>query len=116
MPRAVWNGAVLAESKKHELVEGNVYFPPESLNREYFKENDRHSTCPWKGVANYYDLEVDGEVNKGAAWTYPDPSKAASNIKNYVAFWGGVKVETLPGEDAPGVGGFLETVKQLFGL
>ncbi len=93
MPKAIWNGAVLAESDKTEMVEGNHYFPPNTVNREYFQENATHTTCPWKGVASYYDVVVDGKVNSGAAWFYPDPKPAASNIKNYVAFWRGVVVE-----------------------
>ena len=93
MPRAVWNGAVLAESNETEVVEGNHYFPPESINSGFFTESDSHSRCYWKGVASYYDVVVDGETNRGAAWYYPDPSDAASNIKGYVAFWRGVRVE-----------------------
>lgn len=94
MPKAVWNGTVLAESDETVVVEGNHYFPPESINRDYFKESDRHTRCFWKGKASYYDVVVDGEVNRDAAWYYPEPSKAASEIKDYVAFWGGVKVES----------------------
>jgi len=93
MPKATWNGAVLAESDQCEVVEGNQYFPPDAIRSEYFKESSRKSNCPWKGMANYYDIEVDGQINGGAAWRYPDPKPAASNIKNYVAFWRGVKVE-----------------------
>ncbi len=93
MPKAIWNGAILAESDKTEVVEGNHYFPPDAINWEYFKDNATHTTCPWKGVASYYDVVVNGKVNSGAAWYYPDPKPAASNIKNYVAFWRGVVVE-----------------------
>lgn len=93
MPKAIWNGAVLAESDKTEIVEGNHYFPPNTINRTYFRENATHTTCPWKGVASYYDVVVDGKVNAGAAWYYPDPKPAASNIKDHVAFWRGVVVE-----------------------
>ena len=89
------NGAVLAVSDQTRVVEGNHYFPPDSINREYFAENNRHTTCPWKGVASYYDIEVDGEMNNSAAWFYPDPSKAADQIRNYVAFWNGVKVQAV---------------------
>lgn len=93
MARAIWNDQVLAESETFETVEGNVYFPPESINREFFRESDQKTTCPWKGVASYYDVVVDGQVNGGAAWYYPAPSEAASHIKNHVAFWKGVRVE-----------------------
>ena len=92
--RASWNGKVLAESDSVEIVEGNVYFPPGSINREYFKESNTHTTCPWKGLANYYTLEVDGKQNEDAAWYYPSPKEAAKQITGYVAFWKGVKVES----------------------
>lgn len=93
MARAIWNGEVLAESDTIELVEGNVYFPPDSIHREYFKDSDTHTTCFWKGVASYYHVEVDGETNVDAAWYYPETKPAADNIKGYVAFWRGVEVE-----------------------
>ncbi|MBF2078592.1 MAG: DUF427 domain-containing protein [Synechococcales cyanobacterium T60_A2020_003] len=93
MPKAMWNGAVLAESDRCEVVEGNHYFPPESLNMEYFKPSDTHTTCGWKGVASYYTVEVDGKANKDAAWYYPEPKDAAKAIKGYVAFWRGVTVQ-----------------------
>jgi uncharacterized protein (DUF427 family) len=93
MAIAKWNGVVLAESDRYELVEGNVYFPPDSLNREYFRESDHSTTCPWKGKANYFDIEVDGQANDRAAWYYPEPSDAARQIKDHVAFWKGVSVE-----------------------
>jgi uncharacterized protein (DUF427 family) len=95
MAKATWNGVVLAEAPDSavETVEGNVYFPPHSLNLEYLKESDRTSVCPWKGKARYYDLEVDGKRNTGAAWYYPNPSVAAAKLKDYVAFWKGVEVE-----------------------
>ncbi|MFQ5612060.1 MAG: DUF427 domain-containing protein [Anaerolineae bacterium] len=92
MPKAIWNGAVLAESDETIVVEGNHYFPPDSINREYFRQNERHTVCPWKGTASYYDVEVDGKVNRSAAWYYPSPKSAAKNIKGYIAFWNGVKV------------------------
>ena len=92
--RALWNGKVLAESQSVEIVEGNVYFPPDSINREYFKESNTHTTCPWKGLANYYTLEVDGKQNEDAAWYYPSPKEAANHITGYVAFWKGVTVES----------------------
>jgi uncharacterized protein (DUF427 family) len=93
MPRAIWNGAVLAESDKCEVVEGNQYFPADSINKQYFKESSTHTTCPWKGVASYYTIEVDGQQNQDAAWYYPTAKDKAKNIEGYVAFWRGVKVE-----------------------
>lgn len=93
MAKASWNGAVLAESDRFEMVEGNVYFPPESLARGSVRESGTHTECSWKGTASYYDVIVDGKVNKDAVWYYPDPKPAASNIKGYVAFWKGVTVE-----------------------
>jgi uncharacterized protein (DUF427 family) len=91
--KAIWNGAVLAESDDTIVVEGNHYFPAGAINSEFFQESRTHTTCPWKGQASYYDLTVNGEVNKDAAWYYPEPKDAAANIKNRVAFWKGVKVE-----------------------
>ena len=93
MAKAIWNGAVLAESDNCEIVEGNYYFPPDAINKEYFKESNTHTTCPWKGVASYYTIEVNGEKNKDAAWYYPEPKEKAKNIQDYIAFWRGVKVE-----------------------
>ncbi len=93
MPKAMWNGKILAESNDTIEIEGNQYFPPDSVNREYLTNSDTHSTCPWKGEANYYNVEVDGEVNKNAAWYYPEPKDAAAEIKGYVAFWRDVVVE-----------------------
>lgn len=93
MPRALWNGKVIAESDRFETVEGNVYFPPETIKREFFKPSDTHTVCPWKGTASYYTVDVDGKVNKDAAWYYPETKEAANNIKGYVAFWRGVTVE-----------------------
>ncbi len=93
MAKAVWNGTILAESDEFETVEGNIYFPPDSINHEYLKQSDHHTTCPWKGVASYYSIEVDGATNENAAWCYPEPSDAAKNIKDYVAFWKGVEVQ-----------------------
>ena len=93
MAKAIWNGAVLAESDRGEVVEGNYYFPPDSINREYFKESSTHTSCPWKGMASYYSIEVDGQVNKDAAWSYPTTKDAAKKIEGYVAFWRGVQVE-----------------------
>ena len=94
MPKAIWNGVVLAESDRCEVVEGNQYFPPDAVKREHLKPSATHTTCPWKGVASYYDVLVDGETNRDAAWYYPEPKEAARNIKGYVAFWRGVKVES----------------------
>ena len=91
--KAIWNGAILAESEQTIVVEGNHYFPPTAIRREYFKDSSAHTTCPWKGVARYYDVVVDSQVNAGAAWYYPDPKDAAKEIKGYIAFWRGVKVE-----------------------
>jgi uncharacterized protein (DUF427 family) len=93
MPRAVWNGVVVAQSDDTVVVEGNHYFPRDAIEERFFVASDAHTVCPWKGVANYYDIVVDGAVNPGAAWYYPSPSPAASDIKDYVAFWRGVKVE-----------------------
>jgi uncharacterized protein (DUF427 family) len=92
MARAEWNGAVLAESDTFEIVEGNVYFPPSSLKQERFTKSDTHTVCPWKGTASYYDVVVGGQVNKDAAWFYPEPKEKAQNIKGHVAFWRGVQV------------------------
>jgi len=91
--KATWNDVELATSDKTVVVEGNHYFPPETVNRDYFRESSKHTTCPWKGEASYYDLVVAGQVNKDAAWYYPEPKAAAAQIKNHVAFWRGVKVE-----------------------
>jgi uncharacterized protein (DUF427 family) len=93
MITAVWNGATIAESDKTVVVEGNRYFPPDSVRREYLRPSMTTSHCPWKGIARYYSLVVDGETNEDAAWYYPEPSAAAANIKEYVAFWHGVKVQ-----------------------
>ncbi|MFN3679858.1 MAG: DUF427 domain-containing protein [Thermosynechococcus sp.] len=92
MAKAVWKGVTLAESDRYEVVEGNVYFPPEALNLAYFQPSDTHTVCGWKGTASYYHVVVNGEVNRDAAWYYPDPKPAAANIKGYVAFWRGVQV------------------------
>lgn len=94
MVKAVWNGKVLAESGHTEIVEGNHYFPADAVHKEYFRPSETHSTCPWKGVASYYSIEVDGETNADAAWYYPDPKPAARNIAGRVAFWKGVRIET----------------------
>ena len=93
MPKAIWNDVVLAESDRCEIVDGNQYFPADSLNMEYFKLSNTHTTCGWKGVASYYSVEVKGETNQDAAWYYPEPKDAAKQIKGHVAFWRGVKVQ-----------------------
>ena len=92
MPTARWKGHVLAESDTFEEVEGNVYFPPASLKKEFFESSDKKTFCGWKGEASYYTVVVDGERNEDAAWFYPEPKSAASNIKDHVAFWRGVEV------------------------
>ena len=93
MPRASWNNSVIAASDRCEVVENNQYFPADAVAREFLRDSDTHTVCGWKGTASYYDVVVDGKVNKDAAWYYPDPKPAAGNIKGYVAFWKGVKVE-----------------------
>lgn len=93
MPKAIWEGAVLAESENCVTVEGNRYFPPQSIQRRYLTASSAHTTCPWKGRASYYDVVVDGKKNANAAWYYPAPSSAAREIKDHIAFWKGVAVE-----------------------
>ena len=93
MPRAVWHGAVIAESDDTVIVEGNHYFPRESLDERYVREGSGRSLCPWKGVARYLDVQVGDQVNRGAAWTYPRPWPLARKIRGRVAFWRGVRVE-----------------------
>lgn len=93
MAKAIWNGKVIAESDTVETVEGNVYFPESSVNREYLRPSSTTSTCPWKGQARYYSLFVDGQENQDAAWYYPDPKPAAKKIKHHIAFWRGVEIE-----------------------
>lgn len=90
--KAIWKGAVLAESHDTVLIEGNHYFPADSLNKEYFVDSELHSTCPWKGQASYYHIKVNNEMNQDAAWTYPEPKSAAEAIKDHVAFWRGIEV------------------------
>jgi uncharacterized protein (DUF427 family) len=91
--RASWNNVVLAESDDTVVVEGNHYFPADSLKREYFRNSDHHSVCPWKGTASYMDVVVGDEVNANAAWYYPNPSEKAAQIKDRFAFWHGVDVQ-----------------------
>lgn len=93
MPRAIWNGTVIAESDRFEHVEGNVYFPAESVKREHLRPSETHTTCGSKGEASYYDVVVDGQVNRDAAWYYPTPKAAAQDIAGFVAFWRGVTIE-----------------------
>ncbi|GAB3493064.1 DUF427 domain-containing protein [Spirosoma knui] len=90
--KAIWNGQVIAESADTVVVENNHYFPKEAVNPEYLTDSATHTTCPWKGLASYYSLNVDGKANPDAAWYYPDPKPAASQIKDRVAFWKGVQV------------------------
>jgi len=91
--KATWNGVTIAESDATVVIEGNHYFPPQSVNTEYVHPTDHRTRCPWKGLASYYDVVVDGETNGNAAWYYPEPSDAAIQIKDHVAFWRGVSVE-----------------------
>lgn len=91
--KATWNGKVLAESDETVVVESNHYFPANSITAEYFKDSDTHSTCPWKGKASYKTIEVAGETNVDAAWFYPEPNDAASEIRDHFAIWKGVTVE-----------------------
>ena len=91
--KATWNDTVLAKSDQTVVVEGNQYFPPDAIDKQYFQESSTHSTCPWKGEASYYDVVVNGQTNKDAAWYYPTPKDAAKQIANHIAFWKGVKVE-----------------------
>ncbi|MDE1935989.1 DUF427 domain-containing protein [Bradyrhizobium sp.] len=92
MVKAIWNGAVLAQSNQTEVVEGNHYFPPESLSQQYFRKSDTSSVCPWKGTASYYTIVVGTSENADAAWYYQNPKPAAANIAGRVAFWKGVKI------------------------
>jgi uncharacterized protein (DUF427 family) len=93
MARAIWNGVVVAESPDTVVVEGNHYFPPRSIKKDYFEPSETHTTCGWKGTASYYTLVVNGQRNPDAAWYYPAPKEAAQHIAGYVAFWKGVKIE-----------------------
>lgn len=93
MARAVWNGTVIAESDNTVFVEGNHYFPRDSVIAEYLVDSSHKTTCPWKGTASYYDIVVDGSENAAAAWYYPEPKPAASDIEDHIAFWRGVQVE-----------------------
>lgn len=90
--KAIWNGQIIAESGDTIVVEGNHYFPENAVNKEFLAANEKHTVCPWKGTASYYDIVANGETNKGAAWFYPEPKPEAEHIKNHVAFWKGVEV------------------------
>ena len=90
--KAVWNGVTVAESNDTVVVEGNHYFPIESVQADVLRPSDKQTTCPWKGQASYYGLEANGELNESAAWFYPDPKPEAAQIKDRVAFWEGVEV------------------------
>lgn len=92
--QAIWNGAVLAESDDTRVVEGNHYFPPDSIRRDYFSDSDTQTVCGWKGTASYYHVNVDGQTNRDAAWYYPTPKEAAADIRDYVAFWRGVEIRS----------------------
>ena len=91
--QAIWHGAVLADSDEVVELEGGQYFPPQSVKREYFQESDFHTRCPRKGLASYYSVEVDGQVNENAAWYYPEPLEKATHVRDYVAFWRGVEIK-----------------------
>ncbi len=90
--KAIWNNTIIAESNDTIVVENNHYFPATTIKEEYFKHSQKHTTCPWKGIASYYTLEVDGKTNPDAAWYYAEPKEAAKQIKNYIAFWKGVTI------------------------
>ena len=90
--KATWEDTIIAESDRTIVIEGNHYFPPNSIKREYFSPTDTHTTCPWKGIASYYTVQIGGQSNVDAAWYYPEPKAAAQSINDYVAFWRGVKV------------------------
>lgn len=91
--KAIWNSKVIAESNDTVVVEGNHYFPKESIQATYLLDSNTHTVCPWKGLASYFTLQVDGKTNQDAAWYYPEPKDAAKQISNRVAFWKGVKIE-----------------------
>jgi len=93
MVKAIWKDKIIAETDEYEMIEGNVYFPPGRVKKEFLKDSDYHTTCPFKGLASYYDVVVNGKINKDAAWYYPKPKKAYEKIKDYVAFWRGVEVK-----------------------
>lgn len=90
--KAIWNGEIIAESDNTIVIEGNHYFPPDAIKKDFYKPSDTHTICPWKGEASYYTLEVNGQENPDAAWYYPETKELANNIKGYIAFWRGVEV------------------------
>ena len=90
--KATWENTLLAESDKTIVIEGNQYFPPDCIKKEFFKASDTHSTCPWEGLASYYHVQVGDKVNQDAAWYYPEPKEAAKSIKGYIGFWRGVNI------------------------
>lgn len=90
--KALWKDTVIAESDQTIVVEGNHYFPPDAIHSQYFLDSDTNTVCPWKGTASYYTVSIDGDKNVDAAWYYPEPKSAASEIKDHVAFWRGVQV------------------------
>ncbi|MFO8022333.1 MAG: DUF427 domain-containing protein [Perlabentimonas sp.] len=90
--KAIWNGKVIAESSNTVIVEGNHYFPMESVKREFLVDSETKSICPWKGTASYFSIKIDGRINADAAWYYPNPKEKAKNIENHVAFWRGVQI------------------------
>lgn len=94
MTKAIWEGKILAESDDCVMLEGNDYFPPESIQKEHLRSSDTTTVCSWKGIANYYHIDVGGKTNQDAAWYYPEPKEAAKQIKHYVAFWKGVHIES----------------------
>lgn len=96
MPKAIWNGAVIAQANANEveIVDENVYFPPSAVNFSFLQESTHHTVCSWKGTADYYSVNVDGKINENAAWLYRAPKDAAKEIAGYIAFWKGVKVES----------------------
>lgn len=95
MPKAIWNGVVLAEAPddRVKIVEGNVYFPQDAVRQDHLRPSDTHTTCHWKGIASYYDVVADGRTNRDAAWYYAEPKSAAQEIAGHIAFWRGVEVE-----------------------
>ena len=90
--KALWNGEIIAQSDETIVIENNHYFPQDAIIKEFFAPSNKHTHCPWKGEASYYDVVVNGTVNSDAAWYYPEPKEAAAEIKNYVAFWKGVEI------------------------
>lgn len=94
MTKAIWKGQLLAESDRCEVVDGNSYFPPDSVNRSFLEESGIQTVCPWKGEASYYHIVANGQINRDAAWYYPSASEQAKHIEGYVAFWKGIKIES----------------------